>query len=748
MAIGFIDALTHNSTVNGYGLVESDEIQGGIRTSVDNLFELAKLKHIVSAAAIGQLKEYSSIVFVRNTDPLTTTGAANGDNTITVEIDGVDTFFEAPSTTNGIGKFYCLTDITLIETPNSDATLTVTDDNGTLTAAPAAWALLDSLVGGGGGGISDFSGVTYNDADNTIVTTPLVVGDGTLAFTFPTYDDVANVFNQGLAAGDSSIEIVDLAGGDAPQKRIRLKINGQHQGRSLRLFNGDAVATTYTVGQTGYKTLLDVGQTGAPGEDLQSNIRTNFLVQPNTNDATEGNFISALQVSRTQGVTLGSIVSTQTVTDESGAVIAQVSGTKITNLYSDVLGLTSALVVDGAGQVFKKTLGTAAFEDITNGDGTGIIDELPQGVYASTVMSPDPANNATNVVIYDYDNGSAASTTVDTDGNGNLAIALNRIIQLGTDTAAGGLTIGTSTLWDSGNGTSSNLRVYGDTTIDGDLTVAGSLITTTTEEVSFEDNLLSLNVARESDGTITPNVSSASLQPSGIEVFHGSGTNINNARPYINYKYNTDNTLYGGWYLAHGYEVATYEADGVTPATYTTNPIEGRILSTVDVRVVPTTQQADDRFLYHDMNDTDAEENTLKFITTPYGLLKKYSRTESFTYTPDGGSESTYNQTFVRSYTRTSVVTVNYGASGSTSAPRPDGSVRIYHGLDLEDGFVHVVGIVISQAAGNLPVGSIVHPKVRVRTQSGAFPDEYKNSCDVFANGFEDGDTVKFVVMG
>lgn len=746
MAIGFIDALTHNSTVNGYGLVESDEIQGGIRTSVDNLFELAKLKHVVSAAAIGQLKEYSSIVFVRNTDPLTTTGAANGDNTITVEINGTDTFFETPSTTNGIGKFYCLADITLIETPSSDPTLTVTDDGGTLTAVPGAWALLDSLVGGGDQGISDFSGVTYNDTADTIVVTPLVVGDGTLEFTFPTYDDVANVFDQGTEDGNSSIEIVDVEG--SVNKRIRLKQGGQHQGRTLRLLNGDAVGSTYNGGQDGYDILLDVGNIGGSGEAKNSNIRTNLLVQPNTNDSAEGNAFPQLLVNRTSGVILGAQLTTQTVADEGGSIIAQISGTKITNLYSDILGLTNALVVDGAGQVFKRTLGTAAFEDITNEGGTGIVDELPQGVYASSVMSPDPANSATNVVIYDYDNGGASSTTVDTDGNGNLAVALNRIIQLGTDSAAGGLTIGTSTLWDSGSGTSSNLRVYGDTTIDGDLTVAGSLITTTTEEVSFEDNLLSLNVSRESDGTITPNVSSSSLSPSGIEVFHGSGSNINNSRPYINYKYNTDNTMYGGWYLAHGYEVATYESDGVTPLTYTTTAIEGKILSTVDVRVVPNVQQSDDRFLYHDMHDTDGEEDTLKFITTPYGLLKKYSRTESFTYTPDNGSLSTYNQTFARSYTRTSVVNVNYGAPGTTAAPRPDGSIRIYHGLDLEDGFVHVVGIVISQSAGNVPVGSVIYPKVRVRTQSGTFPDDYKNSCDVFANGFEDGDVVKFVVMG
>lgn len=751
MAIGFIDALTHNSTVNGYGLVESDEIQGGIRTSVDNLFELAKLKHVVSGVAIGQLKEYSSIVFVRNTDPLTEAAVANGDNTITISIDGTDTFFEAPSTTNGIGKFYCLTDITLIETPNSEPTLIVTDDNGTLTAVPEAWTVLDALVGGGAG-ISDFSGVTFNSGAATIVVDPLVVGNGTLDFTFPTATEVAGIFNQGTGNGDSSVEIVDMPGVSiaAGSKRIQLKPEGQHLGHSLWLGTGVTTPQTNAPGSAAYKSIFQAGPAFnvADGNGFSASINANLTVIPNQSDSTlaGGPYAPIFNVTRQTGIYFGgNVLHNAVVTDGAGEITAENSIIKMI-LADTQLGVSTAVVIDSEGDVFKRDLGDLAFVNQA---------DLPVGV-TKLLPHDDPTSSSdSNIRLFTTNNGNTDST-----GTGDIYINLNKDIQIGNNSDHATLTIGTSTSYTNQTTNSdpvNSLRVYGNTTIDGDLTVAGSLITTTEAAVTFEDVLLSVAVARDANGSISninhSNITLNGAPGAGIEAFHGHGVSggITTARPYIVYKYSSNSTRYGEWVLAHGYTVLTTDANG-DPATYGAAE-EGRILTSLDARVVPTAQQPDNRYLYHDMSATDAEEDTLKFITTPYGLTKKYSRTESFTYTPLGGASSTYNQTFNRSFARVSVVTATYGVEDSTSAPRPNGAIRLYHGLNLDDGFVNVVGIVTTINAAsnlNLAVGSLVYPKVKVRDATGGLgvSNEYKNSCDVFVNGVVQGDQIKFIVMG
>jgi len=736
MAIGFIDALTHNATLSGYGLVESDEIQGGIRTSVDNLYELALLRDQGNSLAIGQLKEYSTLVYVKNTDPLV--AGSSGD---VITQDGVD--YGAPSVGNGIGKFYCLKDISKVVSAslsNSELTVTVVA-GGDDTAVPAAWVVLDTLVGGGEDGIADFSGVSYNEDANLISEllggSALTVDGSNLTFQFPTIEDVAAVFDQGTDAHDSPIEIVSVAG--ETTRRIQLKQDAVLRGS--KAFLGPILTTAGAA-----STILEVGSAiDAAFYSKNTNIYTNLVVFPSPLDATQ-NFRPSFSVSG-QGVNFNVASTTNNdiqTTDETGEVTDQQSVFKA-NIPAGVLlaDQTHALVQTASGlDVFKRALGSAAFQDVD--DLVSVETVLP-----STHM--EPVAGGTNIKVYTTVGG-----TTDSDGTGEIFLNLNDKIQIGTDSAAASLTVGTQTHFDAAvlaSNPLSSLRVYGDTTIDGDLTVAGTLITTTSSEVSFEDTILSLGVARYENGEIVDTIGST-VGDVGIEAFSGHGSsNITNNRPYIHYKANSSAGLYGAWYLANGYEVAAEDGSG-NPTSYSSNPIEGKILSTIDVRVTPVDEQADDndRFLYHDMSDTDALENTLKYVTTPYGLLKKYSQTESFTYTPLGGSSSTYNQEFKRSYSRTSVVNVQYGVADSTSAPRPNGAIRIYHGLNLDDGYVHVIGIV-SNVAGNtlgVPVGGVIHPKVKVRSADGSLgiSDEYKNSCDVFVSGVSQNDIIKFIVIG
>jgi len=483
MAIGFIDALTHNATLSGYGLVESDEIQGGIRTSVDNLYELALLRDQGNSLAIGQLKEYSTLVYVKNTDPLV--AGSSGD---VITQDGVD--YGAPSVGNGIGKFYCLKDISKVVSAslsNSELTVTVVA-GGDDTAVPAAWVVLDTLVGGGEDGIADFSGVSYNEDANLISEllggSALTVDGSNLTFQFPTIEDVAAVFDQGTDAHDSPIEIVSVAG--EVTRRIQLKADAILRGS--KAFLGPVLS-----GAGAASTILEVGSPIDPDfYSKNTNIYTNLVVFPSPTDTSQ-NFLPSFSVSG-QGVIFSVPESSNNdiqTTDETGEVTDQQSVLKA-NIPAGVLlaDQTHALVQTASGlDVFKRALGSAAFQDVD--DLVSVETVLP-----STYM--EPVTGDTNIKVY-----TTASGTTDSDGTGEIFLNLNDKIQIGTDSAAASLTVGTQTHFDAAVAASnplSSLRVYGDTTIDGDLTVAGTLITTTSSEVSFEDTILSLGVARDENG--------------------------------------------------------------------------------------------------------------------------------------------------------------------------------------------------------------------------------------------------------
>lgn len=747
MPIFLSDALNHqanNPTATGYALVDANEVSGGVRKSVADFIELSDLITVQSANAIGVLSEYSTIVYVENTSPLIEAENGFAGATVSIDIDGVATNFKADAA-SATGKFYVLTDIDGVKNQDQpNAAFTVTGDPDAspsvpYAAVPSAWTVMDNLVGGGNGdGIADYSGVTFNEDAATIVTTPLVNNTSTLEFTFPTFDDVAAVFNQGADGFDSQIELVGVAGADT--KRFKLKSDAQLQGNTLRL-GGEAQTALITGGDL--NTILKVGSTtdDAAYQGLASYVYTDFTVD--VNDASDSAYLPSLAITSTNGIVFGGTVASATTVDEAQEITAQHSLYTLGGLADDQLSVMDALVADASGQIFKKTLGAGAFAST---------------VITSAVETLQERSGESNFEFYDDASAGSVATS------GDLYMRLSDTIQIGTDGTAGTLTVGTSTGFAAD--LANFVRVHGDVTIDGDLTVSGSQINITETDLTVEDALITVAIVRDSSGSVeASSAHTMALQGStvgaGIEAFHGADgtdannnavTNLNNARPYIAYDYPDAVNQYGQWNIVHGY---TPEYDGNGALTGYGPAIIGKILSTQDVRVVPGGQQADDSYQYHDdLAASPENEDTLKFIATPYGLRQSYQRTDTFAYTPLGGSASSYDQTYKRRFARSSVVTASFGAAGTTAAPRPssDGAIRIYHGLDVPDGYVHVVGVVAAAPAagsGLPPIGSTVYPKIKSRAADGTLgtDDEYKNSCDVFVNGAVQNDVIKFFVI-
>lgn len=747
MPIFLTDALGHNAnnpTAAGYALVDANEVSGGVRKSVSDFIELSDLITVQSANAIGVLSQHSTIVYVENTSPLVEAENGFAGATVSIDISGTATAFKADAESE-TGKFYVLTDINGVKNQDQpNASFTVTGDPDAETpvpyaAVPSAWTVMDDLVGGSDGdGIADYSGVTFNDDAATIVTAPLVNGGSTLAFTFPTFDDVAAVFDQGNDGFDSQIELVGVSAADT--KRFKLKSDAQLQGNTLRL-GGEAQAAVISGG--GLDTILQVGSAtdNTLYQGKASYIYTDFTVD--VNDASDAAYLPSLAITSTNGIVFGGTVASATTTDDGGEITAQHSLYTLGGLASDQLSVMNALVADSSGQVFKKTLGAAAFAE---------------SVITSAVETLQERSDESNFEFYDAATGGAAASS------GDLYMRLSDSLQIGTDDTAGSVVVGTSAGFS--NDLANFVRVHGDVTIDGDLTVSGSQINITETDLTVEDAMISVAVLRDSGGAIeASSAHTMTLQGStvgaGIEAFHGADgtdsannaiTNLNNARPYIAYDYPDAANQYGQWNVVHGY---TPEYDGNGALTGYGNAIIGKILSSQDVRVVPGGQQDDDSYKYHDdLSASPESEDSLKFIATPYGLRQSYERTDSFTYTPLGGAESSYDQTYKRRFARSSVVTASFGAAGTTAAPRPssDGAIRIYHGLDVPDGYVHVIGVVAAtpqSESGLPPIGSTVHPKVKSRAADGTLGtgNEYKNSCDVFVNGAVQNDIIKFFVI-
>lgn len=336
--------------------------------------------------------------------------------------------------------------------------------------------------------------------------------------------------------------------------------------------------------------------------------------------------------------------------------------------------------------------------------------------------------------------GTANEVAVNTAG-GVATVSLVDTITLSPGNA--GVTMGAS------NNSGQILTAHGDATINGNLTVTGDFVQTTSQTVTFTDNLLSLNITRDTSNNIPDDVAIGSLgTDAGIEAFHGASTvvptaggaavhhvdNGRHSRPYIKYQYGTGNIIdnnaglnWGKWKLANYYlnpdvdddDTAAKEFEG---SDWTVQ--EGTILTDLDTSITSLA----------DLHGGTA--NALTSLVTPNKLLSVYTVDESgnavYTETTPSGQE------YGRNFGRVATNTVTYGA-GTGTAP-VDAAIEVTHGLNTDA--VIAMAVVMQKGSGSgLPaVGEVVTPQSKKGSTV--------NSRKVKVQGVVASDMLKFVFIG
>ena len=324
-------------------------------------------------------------------------------------------------------------------------------------------------------------------------------------------------------------------------------------------------------------------------------------------------------------------------------------------------------------------------------------------------------------------------------GNITLSLADTLILSPGN----GGVTIGTS-----GND-AQILTAYGDATINGNLTVTGDFVQTTSQTVTFTDNLLSLNISRDGSNNIPANVGIGGIgADAGIEAFHGATTetptaggpavhhvdNGRHSRPYIKYQYGAGNAIdnnaglnWGKWKLANYYLNPDVSADDTVAKQFEGSDWtvqEGTILTDLDTSITSLA----------DLHTGSA--NALTSLVTPSRLLSIYTvnATGDSVYTESAPSGQEYGRNFGRVATNT----VTYGA-GSGTAP-VDAAIEVTHGLNTDE--VIAMAVVVQRGSGSgLPaIGEVVTPQSKKGTTV--------NSRKVKVQGVVASDILKFVFIG
>lgn len=401
--------------------------------------------------------------------------------------------------------------------------------------------------------------------------------------------------------------------------------------------------------------------------------------------------------------------------------------------------LSSTLEVDGA--VTLSSLVSDGIVTSTSGVlGTATAASLFGGIYPDFVTTALGTTNQIVVSGTAADGANAPGSSV--DGNITVSLSDNLIV---ANASGGSFVVGGNP--EDPNNYAVGATIWGNMVVNGSFSATGGIVNTTTSEVSFEDNLLSLNVTRDNTGQIevTEIGTVESTGSSGIEVFMGAtNTGANNApivdslyhsRPYFKYKYDgstgvipgavdQDGTAvvenYGRWYLANGY----------TEATGVYSPIEGYVLSSLDVSVENTT------------GIHEGTNNTISDVVTSLTLLSKVTLADAGdeAYTV-GTAAANLNQDVTRHFGRVSTHTVTF----STASVPPAGSapvgeaLEIAHKLNSDD--VLCFGMVVTSTSGNLPdAGNMIFPESRKGTTA--------NSRKVKVQGAGNADQVKFVFIG
>lgn len=392
--------------------------------------------------------------------------------------------------------------------------------------------------------------------------------------------------------------------------------------------------------------------------------------------------------------------------------------------------LSSTLAVTGA--VTLSSLSSGIVTSTSGVLGTSTASALFTGIYPDLVESA--VGTANQIVV----SGTAIAGGTTVDGDVTVALADNLIV---ANANGGSFVVGGDPLT---SGHAVGATIWGNTIVNGSFTATGGIVNTTSSEVSFEDNLLSLNVTRDNNGQIEVTEISTveSTGSSGIEVFMGAtNTGVDDApvldseyhsRPYFKYKYDSSTTAipgavdasgtavgetYGRWYLANGY----------TENAGTYNPIEGYVLSSLDVAV-------EDDGIHIGTN------NTISDVVTSYTLLNKFTLADAGDAEYEiGTAAADLNQDVTRHFGRVSTHTVTFTDSSVAGAAPIDSAIEIVHKLNSDD--VLCFGMVVTNTSGNLPsAGNMIFPESRKGTTA--------NSRKVKVQGVGNSDEVKFVFIG
>jgi hypothetical protein len=690
-----------------FAIADSNNLHGGWKNHLENIGKFTGLSDLyvdinntgadwTGGDAWGLYKPWSTLVYVEDARPLIeitdTSGLTEGIDYFDISLDGTGVYYGpdgSGSAQPGIFIYF--------GNENSDDgawngdyvnTFTTATVDGTNQATLTYWKNINEIVTDPTltQGLVDLDIFdNYDAADTPSSLSEVIITDGGVT------GDVGSGYTVNFGTGQNILDLIhsndnfEGSGGGSEILAEAVEVNSEHKiafrvnpkalldAKSLNLgtdIGGDLNANGYLGSLTTYGDVSIAYHLSTSGETT----------------STTGSFSSAVPSTFTNTVLLSGTAGTV------GA-----SAIQAVDNNGDAYTSTSVVVKKTSNnQLGLRTLDAIAFTGIADGTYVdNIIENHLGGVDDDLITVTEPSNDG------EYSINVQASPTLASSGSGGSAAAL----QLGPDA----ITVNT----DSG-ATDVRLLVRGSAEIVGDLTVQGSLTTTSQEDVTFEDSTLTLNFLRDADGS--PTVSSNSTTGNaGIEAWYGYDTSGNEnsdqySRPYIRYEYTAGG--YGKWYLANSFDSTN---------SYSAN--SGYILTSIDVNKIDpsvTSTSVSTDIKYHNY---DVANDTLQNLTTPYGLLTPFTLT-GVTY--DGASANV-----TRKFGR--VATVSYGIQSENEQ-----IFGMFHYLGTSS--IYVVAIVEVSGSGGLPpAGSPVMPK---------YKPNGLNQFDVKVLGSGVGDTIKFLIMG
>ncbi len=597
--------------------------------------------------------------------------------------------------------------------------------------------------------LSDLSGLTLNvnyfvaqDQDGSDINIQIVVGGSPKVLLYTGNEDyaTADAYDTALTSrfqvSDDGLTAVPAAWTDFSQY-----VGGDGGGISDVAINAATLETPIDVTEGAAATVLenirlgDISGNAADGYDVSFptnlSIRSAFSNPTATESASsqisihdDGDGKMSLRVA--SDATLG----VASVTTTGNASIVGALG---------VTGNTTLEVLSAGNTTFTGSINAVEVSGTDDGNvmlisASGVVSsETPSSVFSGLYSNVTETVAGTDNQILVGGSVSAAS--------GDVTLSLSDDLTLSPNNS--GVTIG------SASNIGQILTAHGDATINGNLTVTGDFVQTTSQTVTFTDNLLSLNITRDSNNNIPDDVAIGSLgTDAGIEAFHGASTetptaggdavhhvdNGRHSRPYIKYQYgagtaidNNNGLSWGKWKLANYYLNPDEAADDTLAKQFEGSAWtvqEGTILTDLDTSI---TSLAD---LHAGSVDV------LTSLVTPSKLLSIHTVDETgdavYTETSPSGQE------YGRNFGRVATNSVTYG-TGAGTAP-VDAAIEITHGLNTDA--VIAMAVVMQKGSGSgLPaVGEVVTPQSKKGTTV--------NSRKVKVQGVVASDILKFVFIG